>query len=52
MTYTIFQSLEALDVGKTFAMAYMGDVRSSAATLRYVAGLTDKIVGQTVPVGK
>jgi retinal dehydrogenase len=42
-------SLECLDVGKPFKAA-TGDIQGAAKTLRYYAGLADKICGKTIPV--
>ncbi len=49
---SIFQSLEALDNGKPFQAAYRGDIPYVAKFLRYDAGWSDKVTGQTIPVGK
>jgi len=46
----IFQSLDTLDNGKPVKDA-VGDVNTAVRVLRYFAGLTDKVVGQTVPAG-
>ena len=46
------QSLEVLDNGKPFRDAYYGDIPFSVKVIRYYAGWADKIVGQTIPVGK
>jgi len=46
---TIIANLEALDNGKSFAAA-KGDVYFTAKLLRYYAGYTDKIHGNTIPV--
>lgn len=42
-------SLECLDNGKPYQFA-VGDVKSAQNTLRYFAGLADKIHGRTIPV--
>lgn len=42
-------TLETLDNGKPYAAAFMGDTIMAQKVLRYFAGLTDKIVGQTIP---
>ncbi|KAE9554952.1 hypothetical protein FO519_001849 [Halicephalobus sp. NKZ332] len=42
-------SLESLDNGKPYAVAYAADVPLSIACLRYYAGWADKNVGQTIP---
>lgn len=42
-------TLETLDNGKPYTNAYLGDVVGATKILRYFAGLTDKIVGQTIP---
>lgn len=43
-----FAVLEALDVGKPVAAARAGDVPGAIAVLRYFAGWTDKIEGNTL----
>ncbi len=45
------QSLETLDNGKPFVQALL-DMKATCSALRYFAGCADKIVGQTIPVGK
>jgi len=42
-------SLETLDNGKPYAAAYAGDLVACSKLLHYFAGLSDKIVGQTIP---
>lgn len=42
--------LESLDNGKTYTNA-KGDIGAAINTIRYYAGLADKVVGQTLPVG-
>lgn len=48
--YRIFQSLETLDNGKPYSVAYGFDVPASAATLRYYAGWADKNHGKVIPM--
>ena len=43
-------NLETLDNGKPFTHA-QGDIAMSAKNIRYFAGWTDKIHGDTIPVG-
>jgi len=43
-------SLETLDNGKPYAVAYLGDVPLSIATYRYYAGWADKNHGKVVPI--
>jgi len=43
-------ALEALDNGKTFAMAKAFDVAASADCFRYFAGWADKVHGKTIPI--
>merc|ERR1712000_428455 len=45
----LFAAVEALDNGKSFAMA-QGDVGAVVQTLRYYAGWADKITGQTMDI--
>ncbi|PLW06599.1 hypothetical protein PCANC_01609 [Puccinia coronata f. sp. avenae] len=45
-----FAAIEALDNGKTFAMAKAFDVAEAAACLRYYGGWADKNTGQTIEV--
>jgi len=42
-------TLETLDNGKPYAVAYVSDLSLSMRMVRYFAGLADKIVGQTIP---
>jgi len=42
-------TLECLDVGKPFTTA-VGDIFGAAHSLRYYAGMADKITGKTIPV--
>jgi acyl-CoA reductase-like NAD-dependent aldehyde dehydrogenase len=44
-------NLETLDNGKPFTFA-QGDIGLAAKNIRYYAGWTDKIHGDTIPVGK
>ncbi len=46
-----FAVVECLDAGKTLAQA-QGDIASCINTLRFYAGATDKVFGNTVPLGK
>ncbi|KAJ8401532.1 hypothetical protein AAFF_G00378490 [Aldrovandia affinis] len=43
-------TLEAIDSGKLFLMAYFVDLMGTIKTLRYYAGWADKIQGKTIPV--
>ena len=43
-------SLETVDNGMPFTQAWLADIQGSGKTLRYFAGMADKIVGQTIPV--
>jgi aldehyde dehydrogenase (NAD+) len=43
-------SLETLDNGKPYAVAYAGDVALSVACYRYYAGWADKNHGKTIPI--
>lgn len=45
------QTIEALDSGKVFLMAYFVDLQATIKTLRYYGGWADKIHGKTIPVG-
>ncbi|XP_072034043.1 aldehyde dehydrogenase, mitochondrial-like [Amphiura filiformis] len=47
---TLLASLETLDNGKPYNIAYAVDVPFSIKTLRYFAGWTDKIQGKTIPI--
>ncbi|KHJ91021.1 aldehyde dehydrogenase family protein [Oesophagostomum dentatum] len=47
----ILASLESLDNGKPYAVAYNADVPMSIACIRYYAGWADKNHGKTIPVG-
>lgn len=47
-----FQTLEAVDSGKVFLMAYFVDLTATVKTLRYYSGWADKIHGKTIPVGE
>lgn len=44
-------ALEALDNGKPFTMAKAADLALVVKTIRYYAGWTDKIHGDTIPIG-
>ena len=50
MLLCAFQSLDTLDNGKPFSDA-VADIQNGARVIRYFAGMTDKIVGQTIPAG-
>ncbi|KAI1900044.1 hypothetical protein AGOR_G00045950 [Albula goreensis] len=43
-------TLEAIDSGKLFLMAYFVDLNGTIKTLRYYGGWADKIQGKTIPV--
>uniref|UniRef100_A0A8R1I8F3 Aldedh domain-containing protein n=1 Tax=Caenorhabditis japonica TaxID=281687 RepID=A0A8R1I8F3_CAEJA len=46
----ILASLESLDNGKPYAVAYNADLALSIKTLRYYAGWADKNHGKTIPI--
>ncbi|KJH49196.1 aldehyde dehydrogenase family protein [Dictyocaulus viviparus] len=46
----ILASLETLDNGKPYAVAYNADLPLSIACLRYYAGWADKNYGKTIPI--
>ncbi|XP_035514390.1 retinal dehydrogenase 1-like isoform X1 [Morone saxatilis] len=46
----LLATLEALDSGKVFLMAYFVDLVATIKTLRYYGGWADKIHGKTIPV--
>nr|XP_015222024.1 PREDICTED: retinal dehydrogenase 1 [Lepisosteus oculatus] len=46
----ILATLEAIDSGKVFLVAYFVDLTAAIKTLRYYGGWADKIHGQTIPV--
>ncbi|XP_008279045.1 retinal dehydrogenase 1-like isoform X1 [Stegastes partitus] len=46
----LLATLEALDCGKVFLMAYFVDLMATIKTLRYYGGWADKIHGKTIPV--
>ncbi|XP_041643328.1 retinal dehydrogenase 1-like [Cheilinus undulatus] len=46
----LLATLESLDSGKVFLMAYFVDLLATIKTLRYYAGWADKIQGKTIPV--
>uniref|UniRef100_A0A0N4Z7K1 Aldedh domain-containing protein n=1 Tax=Parastrongyloides trichosuri TaxID=131310 RepID=A0A0N4Z7K1_PARTI len=48
--HTILASLESLDNGKPYKIAYLVDVPFSVKILRYFAGWCDKNCGKTIPV--
>jgi len=43
-----FGALEALDVGKVYIRAKLGDIASTVKVLRYYAGWADKVQGKTI----
>ncbi|KAK2837520.1 hypothetical protein Q5P01_014732 [Channa striata] len=46
----LLATIEALDSGKVFLMAYFIDLMATIKTLRYYGGWADKIHGKTIPV--
>ncbi|XP_053276720.1 aldehyde dehydrogenase 1A1 isoform X1 [Pleuronectes platessa] len=46
----LLATLEALDSGKVFLMAYFVDLMATIKTLRYYGGWADKVQGKTIPV--
>ncbi|KAL8037524.1 hypothetical protein ABFX02_11G045300 [Erythranthe guttata] len=44
--------LDAIDGGKLFSMAKMGDIPGAAETIRYFAGAADKIHGSTLKMSR
>lgn len=46
----LLATLEALNCGKVFLMAYFVDLMATVKTLRYYSGWADKIHGKTIPV--
>lgn len=50
--FLVFQTLEALNCGKVFLVAYFVDLMATIKTLRYYSGWADKIHGKTIPVGE
>ncbi|CAJ1067958.1 retinal dehydrogenase 1-like isoform X1 [Xyrichtys novacula] len=46
----LLATLESLDSGKVFLMAYFVDLLATIKTLRYYGGWADKIHGKTIPV--
>nr|XP_046242857.1 aldehyde dehydrogenase 1A1-like isoform X2 [Scatophagus argus] len=46
----LLATLEALDAGKVFLMAYFVDLMATIKTLRYYGGWADKIHGKTIPI--
>ncbi|XP_029019089.1 aldehyde dehydrogenase 1A1-like [Betta splendens] len=46
----LLATMEALDSGKVFLMAYFIDLKATIKTLRYYGGWADKIHGKTIPV--
>uniref|UniRef100_A0A672GMK0 Aldehyde dehydrogenase domain-containing protein n=1 Tax=Salarias fasciatus TaxID=181472 RepID=A0A672GMK0_SALFA len=46
----LLATLETLDTGKPFLQSFFIDLEGSIKTLRYYAGWTDKIHGQSLPV--
>lgn len=47
-----WQTMESINSGKLFLMAYFVDLVATIKTLRYYAGWADKIQGKTIPVGE
>lgn len=47
---TILASLESIDNGKPYSVAYSVDLQMVLNTLRYYAGWADKIHGKTIPI--
>lgn len=45
-----FQSLESLDNGKPYTVAYAADLHLVAQCYRYYAGWADKVHGKTIPI--
>uniref|UniRef100_A0A3P8PI06 aldehyde dehydrogenase (NAD(+)) n=1 Tax=Astatotilapia calliptera TaxID=8154 RepID=A0A3P8PI06_ASTCA len=48
----LLATLEALNCGKVFLVAYFVDLMATIKTLRYYSGWADKIHGKTIPVGE
>ncbi|CAL8248703.1 unnamed protein product [Merluccius merluccius] len=48
--HLLLATLEALDSGKVFLMAFFVDLIATIKTLRYYAGWADKIHGKTIPI--
>ncbi|KAL7836309.1 hypothetical protein AOLI_G00275930 [Acnodon oligacanthus] len=46
----LLATMESINSGKLFLMAYFVDLMASIKTLRYYAGWADKIQGKTIPV--
>ena len=46
------QTMETINSGKLFLVAYFVDLVATIKTLRYYAGWADKIQGKTIPVGE
>jgi aldehyde dehydrogenase (NAD+) len=46
----LLASLESLDNGKPYSVAYAGDLAMTLKSLRYYAGWADKIHGKTIPI--
>ncbi|XP_071780132.2 aldehyde dehydrogenase 1A1-like [Centroberyx gerrardi] len=46
----LLATLEALDSGKVFLMAFFVDLMATIKTLRYYGGWADKIHGKTIPI--
>ena len=47
--HTYLASLESLDNGKPYKYSYLVDVRVLVNSLRYYAGMADKVYGRTIP---
>ncbi|XP_074653768.1 aldehyde dehydrogenase-like isoform X2 [Tubulanus polymorphus] len=45
----IFASLETVDMGKPFTIAYNEDIQAGINAFRYFAGWCDKVTGETIP---
>uniref|UniRef100_A0A3Q4BJB1 Aldehyde dehydrogenase domain-containing protein n=1 Tax=Mola mola TaxID=94237 RepID=A0A3Q4BJB1_MOLML len=50
--WLLLATLEGLDSGKVFLMAYFVDLMATIKTLRYYCGWAHKIHGKTTPVGE
>ncbi|XP_059910362.1 aldehyde dehydrogenase 1A1-like [Gadus macrocephalus] len=48
--HLLLATLEALDSGKVFLVAFFVDLVATIKTLRYYAGWADKIHGKTIPI--
>ena len=52
MWNVVFQSLDAMEVGKPFKDAYRIDVSAAVDCCRYNAGAADKLSGDNIPIGE